>query len=278
MATLPGGWIYVAVPSLDRLAKHRDRHYALNARAHLAAYTLDCLTTILGHAGFGNLHEVVLPRAEGHSSKRLRLLAQRGATVRGVATPLTAALRSLADYRNAIEVVTASWAVLRRRDTSVRIRRDTSGPARYRCKVKHGQPVDSSVDVARSRRSTRMCSSSLVGHLDDGHRHVMLTDVLRDDGELALEVSLGIARQQRKGHGLLPQSVQDPGLGGGRAGERPAEVRLASGESAFGKEGYIDQIAADQQTVPRRAAAIQIVVEGPQAHGCARGKQTLGSP
>jgi len=100
-ATAQGGWIYIAVPSLDRLAEHGDWHYVLNARAHLAAFSTDCLTTMVGRAGFGNVRVVRLPREEGHSGKRLRIVAQRGAPVVPVAHPLAAALASLAAYQRA---------------------------------------------------------------------------------------------------------------------------------------------------------------------------------
>ena len=100
-ATRPGGWIYFSVPDLDRLPEHGDWHYVLNARAQLAAYSVDCLTTLLSRADFGRAQVVRLPREEGHSGKRLRMVAQRSAPVAPVPDPLAAAIRALAGYQTA---------------------------------------------------------------------------------------------------------------------------------------------------------------------------------
>jgi SAM-dependent methyltransferase len=94
-ATLPGGWIYISVPSLDRLPEHRDWHYVINARAHLAAFSEDCLTALLERAGFGCVPVVKRIKPTRIDVKRLRIVAQRGGLVRHVQHPLDAALGAL---------------------------------------------------------------------------------------------------------------------------------------------------------------------------------------
>jgi len=94
-ATEAQGWIYVSVPSLDRLPEHRDWKYVLNARTHLSAYSLDCLRVLLGRAGFGGCVEVTLRNDAGKSSQRLRVLAQKDAPVDLPPEPLRSAVGSL---------------------------------------------------------------------------------------------------------------------------------------------------------------------------------------
>jgi 2-polyprenyl-3-methyl-5-hydroxy-6-metoxy-1,4-benzoquinol methylase len=93
-ATVNGGSIYVAVPNLDRLPDHKDWFYVLNARTHLAAYSLACLTHLLGRAGFGDVR-VVQSGTDEKGGKRLRVVARRGAHSAPVPSPLSSALRSL---------------------------------------------------------------------------------------------------------------------------------------------------------------------------------------
>jgi SAM-dependent methyltransferase len=94
-ATRPGGWIYLSVPNVDRLPEHRDWRYILNANAHIAAYTLDCLRVLLGRAGFGGATLVTMPKDTKKNAKRLRVVARRGAPAMPVAHPLDAALEAL---------------------------------------------------------------------------------------------------------------------------------------------------------------------------------------
>jgi hypothetical protein len=94
-ATLDDGWIYVSVPSLDRLPVHRNWKYVLNANTHLQAYSLACLRVLLGRAGFGACVEVELPTDTGKSGQRLRVLARKGAPADVPADPLHSALDSL---------------------------------------------------------------------------------------------------------------------------------------------------------------------------------------
>ncbi len=78
-ATLPGGWIYVSVPNLDALPEHRDWHYVLNGKTHLAAFTLPCLTYLLERGGFAGV--TMVPFVRRGSSDRgktmLRVVARR---------------------------------------------------------------------------------------------------------------------------------------------------------------------------------------------------------
>lgn len=95
-ATVIGGWIYVAVPSLDGLPDHQDWPYVLNARAHTSAFSADCLAILLARAGFGDMHVVRVARQSGNSAKRLRVLAQRGAPATALPVhPLEAVLTAL---------------------------------------------------------------------------------------------------------------------------------------------------------------------------------------
>jgi SAM-dependent methyltransferase len=93
-ATVDGGSIYVAVPNLDSLPDHKDWFYVLNARTHLAAYSLACLTHLLDRAGFGDVR-VIHAGTDEKGAKRLRVVARRGAHAAPVPAPLASALRSL---------------------------------------------------------------------------------------------------------------------------------------------------------------------------------------
>ncbi len=94
-AMLPGAWLYIAVPNLDRLPEHGDWFYVLNARAHMAAFSLDCLSTLLGRSGFGQV-QIVVPRKESaNGAKRLRVVAQLGGAPPKIVDPLDAALRAI---------------------------------------------------------------------------------------------------------------------------------------------------------------------------------------
>jgi SAM-dependent methyltransferase len=71
-----GGFLLVGVPRFDTLPMHRDYHYVINGRAHVTAYTLDCLVGLLARAGFA----AVMPVSDEAAPKahvRLRLLARR---------------------------------------------------------------------------------------------------------------------------------------------------------------------------------------------------------
>ena len=92
--TLPGGWIYVAVPHLDALPAHRDWKYVLNAGTHLAAYSVHCLTYLLAQSGFDAPVEVVVPK-DRKGRFRLRIVARRGSPGPVAPEPLTSALIAL---------------------------------------------------------------------------------------------------------------------------------------------------------------------------------------
>ena len=93
-ATVPGGWIYVAVPHLDALPAHRDWKYVLSAGTHLAAYSLHCLTYLLAQSGFDAPVEIVVPK-DRKGQFRLRIVARRGSPRPVAPEPLTSALVAL---------------------------------------------------------------------------------------------------------------------------------------------------------------------------------------
>ena len=68
-----GGYLLVGVPRFDTLPIHRDYHYVINGRAHVTAYTLDCLVGLLARAGFAPVSR----DAAQPTPVRLRLLARR---------------------------------------------------------------------------------------------------------------------------------------------------------------------------------------------------------
>jgi SAM-dependent methyltransferase len=92
-ATAPGGWIFISVPRVETLPEHGDWNYVLNAGAHLTAYTLDALTTLLTMTGWGDVRVVDGPKA----GKRLAIVARRGAPGRLPDAPLASALTALAE-------------------------------------------------------------------------------------------------------------------------------------------------------------------------------------
>ena len=68
-----GGYLLVGVPRFDTLPVHRDYHYVINGRAHVTAYTLDCLIGLLARAGFAPVsRDVAQP-----TPVRMRVLARR---------------------------------------------------------------------------------------------------------------------------------------------------------------------------------------------------------
>lgn len=90
-----GGYLLVGVPRFDTLPVHRDYHYVINGRAHVTAYTRDCLVGLLARAGF----VPVSPEADQPTPVRLRLLARRvDGTITLPAAPDRSARRALRVY------------------------------------------------------------------------------------------------------------------------------------------------------------------------------------
>jgi SAM-dependent methyltransferase len=92
-----GGYCLVSVPRVDTLAVHRDLSYILQPRAHIAAYTEDCLRGLLQSCGLETvtaLHELDEVFSKG-APVRLRLLAQKGGPASVGPSPSAALTRVL---------------------------------------------------------------------------------------------------------------------------------------------------------------------------------------
>jgi SAM-dependent methyltransferase len=75
-----GGVLFVSVPNLDAVAIHGDFRYCINGRAHLQAFSADCLRVLLSAAGFTRVGVVDDPRlrpVEKRPSIKLRMVAWR---------------------------------------------------------------------------------------------------------------------------------------------------------------------------------------------------------
>jgi SAM-dependent methyltransferase len=71
-----GGFLLVGVPRFDTLPIHRDYAYVINGRAHVTAYTPECLEGLLARSGF----RLVSSTSSGSTQPaqaRLRVLAKR---------------------------------------------------------------------------------------------------------------------------------------------------------------------------------------------------------
>jgi 2-polyprenyl-3-methyl-5-hydroxy-6-metoxy-1,4-benzoquinol methylase len=96
----PRGFVYISVPRLDALGEHGDLEYCISGRAHVMAFSRDCLAVLLAKAGL-DLVAVVDPDSSLTSGRpvRLRVLAQK--TDRPAVAPrhpLEAAVRALSAY------------------------------------------------------------------------------------------------------------------------------------------------------------------------------------
>jgi 2-polyprenyl-3-methyl-5-hydroxy-6-metoxy-1,4-benzoquinol methylase len=98
-----GGWLFVSVPRLDTLGRHRDFKYCINGRTHLMCFSETCLRGLLARAGFAPgpaLHAAELDDilSEG-KPLRLRLIATRTMAPQPLPeAPLEAALKALSAY------------------------------------------------------------------------------------------------------------------------------------------------------------------------------------
>ncbi len=72
-ALKPGGWLFISVPSLDNLPRHRDWRYCLNGRGHIAAFTTRCVEELLARAGMS----LALVVTDESAPSRCRVLARR---------------------------------------------------------------------------------------------------------------------------------------------------------------------------------------------------------
>lgn len=98
----PGGLLLVSVPRLDTLPRHRDFHYCINARAHILAYTRDCMATLLGVAGFAATDLNPAPGEEQDDDwralKRMRMIGRKGGAAVHTPRPLRAAIEAFESW------------------------------------------------------------------------------------------------------------------------------------------------------------------------------------
>jgi len=99
-ASRPGAHLLVSVPRFDTLPEHRDYKYVINGRAHVVAYTRDCLATLLIRAGWQPVGRPPAPAIGHYFDRRLRMFAERreGATG-GPPQPLDLARAALGEFR-----------------------------------------------------------------------------------------------------------------------------------------------------------------------------------
>jgi SAM-dependent methyltransferase len=94
-----GAVMYISVPDLDRLPMHGDLKYCINSRAHVCAFTRDCLVGLLARA---NLEILALVDEQSEltsgSPIRIRLLARVGQPATVPNNPLGAAQEALRQY------------------------------------------------------------------------------------------------------------------------------------------------------------------------------------
>ena len=99
-----GAYIYVSVPRLDGIPLHMDLQYCIRSSGHIAAYTEDCMRSLMARVGIesiGGLNTADYDDAltQGRP-KRMRLLGCRtNEPVSGPRRPLDAAVRAFAGYR-----------------------------------------------------------------------------------------------------------------------------------------------------------------------------------
>lgn len=75
-----GGVLFISVPRLETLPRHRDVHYCLNGRPHVVCFSETCLQSLLARAGFavaGRLDERLDDLLTEGQPLRLRLVATR---------------------------------------------------------------------------------------------------------------------------------------------------------------------------------------------------------
>lgn len=97
----PGGFLFVSVPRLDALGRHRDYRYCINDRLHVVSYTRDAMTTLMGMAGFAAV-DLNPPLGEEGSDwralQRLRMLGRKGGATTLHPEPLVAARRVFEEW------------------------------------------------------------------------------------------------------------------------------------------------------------------------------------
>jgi SAM-dependent methyltransferase len=106
-ASKPGGFLFLSTPRFDTLPVHRDYRYVINGRAHVTAYTWDCMQVLLGRTGWvpvGLPPDRVAKGGGRTTASRLRVFARRTDQARQLpADPAAAARSAMREYHRGIE-------------------------------------------------------------------------------------------------------------------------------------------------------------------------------
>jgi SAM-dependent methyltransferase len=110
-----GGYLFIGVPTLDGLEKHRNLRYCLN-RFHVTGYTRRSLEALLSRAGFVIACDYPTPRPY-----RMALLAQTGGSIPRLNEPLRDAAAAFHSYAAATEGRFAARLPIRLRALQMRL-------------------------------------------------------------------------------------------------------------------------------------------------------------
>ena len=106
-ASKPGGFLFLSTPRFDTLPVHRDYRYVINGRAHVTAYTWDCMQVLLGRTGWVpvGLPPDRVPKGGGRTTaSRLRVFARRSDQAQPLpADPAAAARSAMREYHRGVE-------------------------------------------------------------------------------------------------------------------------------------------------------------------------------
>ena len=129
-----GGVLYVSVPNLEALDRHRDMKYCIRSRVHIVAYTSDCLRALFRLVGVKLVAVLDDPELDdlrtGGVPRRLRVLGIKDgvAASSGGGDPAQAARRALRRYWLGSGWTTFLWKLL-----PVRVQ------ARFESAARHGR-------------------------------------------------------------------------------------------------------------------------------------------
>lgn len=116
-ATREGGSLFISVPRLDTLPRHRDFKYCINGRNHPICFSETCLCGLLARAGFAVTARLDSPALDEALSEgtplRLRLIATRTTVPPPLPSePLDAAIAALRGYADGNPIGARLAAVL----------------------------------------------------------------------------------------------------------------------------------------------------------------------
>ena len=116
-ALKPEGVLFVSVPRLDALPRHRDLRYCINARTHIVSFSSDSLRCLLSMAGFDavEVHSSDgTERGDWYALRRLRVMARKVQVLPPAPrNPLNAARRALARYHAGGRADPVRWLPVR---------------------------------------------------------------------------------------------------------------------------------------------------------------------